>query len=96
MAQGTLNGVESLYLMVGQLQSSVTHIEKRLDSELPDLSAKVEALQRSSRRRRREPRDWTQYLGLSGRELFVWGLVAGLSLTGTLTADQIRSLLLGH
>jgi hypothetical protein len=89
-----LNGAASLYLMIGHLQARADHFETGLN----EVAAKVEKLERSSRRKI-VPRGWMSSLGklgLTGKELIILAIAATMGATGTLTPETFRALLLGH
>jgi hypothetical protein len=88
---GSLNGQASLYLMIGRIQSDVSH----LATGLGVVSEKVQRLERTARRKP-EPRAWIQSLGLSGKELLILGWLAAMGITGTITPEQFQKLLFGH
>jgi hypothetical protein len=88
-----LNGAASLYLMIGRIQSDVSHLATGLDV----VSEKVDKLERNARRKIIPvPRGWMSSLGLTGKELIILALAAGMGVTGTLTPETVRALLLGH
>jgi hypothetical protein len=90
---GNLNGQASLYLMIGRIQSDVSHLATGLNV----VSEKVDKLERNSRRKIIPvPKGWMSSLGLTGKELIILALVAGMGVTGTLTPDMVRAALFGH
>jgi hypothetical protein len=90
---GNLNGSASLYLMIGRIQSDVSH----LATGLGVVSEKVDKLERNARRKIIPvPRGWMSSLGLTGKELLILALVAGMGATGTLTPEMVRAALFGH
>lgn len=89
---GSLNGAASLYLMIGQLQEG----QKHLQSDVHDVSAKVERLDdKVSRlvRKKREPRVWIQSLGITWKQWVLIGVGMGMGLTGTLTPELFQKLI---
>jgi hypothetical protein len=90
---GNLNGSATLYLLIGRIQSDVSH----LATGLGVVSEKVDKLERNARRKIIPvPKGWMSSLGLTGKELIILAFAAGLGATGTLTPETVRALLLGH
>jgi hypothetical protein len=83
-----LNGEASLYLMIGRIQSDVSHLATGLD----DVSAKVDRIERTVRRKR-EPRAFVQSLGISAKQWLLVGLGIGMGLTGTVTPELFQKLI---
>lgn len=92
---GSLNGSATLYLMVGRLQSSVEHLENRLETGLHGLSEEVEELKRTTGLKPPEPKGWIASLGLSGKEVLLLAFALGMGITGTVTPEQFRAILFG-
>jgi hypothetical protein len=88
---GNLNGSATLYLMVGEIRSDVKHLR----SDVQDVSGRVQRLERTARRKP-EPRAWIQSLDISPKQWLLIGLGLGMGVTGTLTPEVFRALLLGH
>jgi hypothetical protein len=92
---GSLNGAASLYLMIGELRQGQRHLESGLQdvrSTVERLDGKVDRLVR----KKREPRAWIQSLDISPKQWLLIGLGLGMGVTGTLTPEVFRTLLLGH
>jgi hypothetical protein len=90
---GRLNGSATLYLLIGRIESDVKHLR----SDVSDVREKVDKLERNARRKIIPvPRGWMSSLGLTGKELIILALAAGMGVTGTLTPETVRALLLGH
>jgi hypothetical protein len=80
--------------MIGGLQSDVKHLEKRLETGLSGVDAKLERMDvKMDRlvRKKRAPRGWIQFSGLTLKELVGLALLAGAGLAGTLTPEQITA-----
>jgi hypothetical protein len=86
-----LNGAASLYLMIGELREG----QKHLATGLQDVSEKVDRLERNARRKK-EPPALLSSLGMTGKEMLILVWLACMGVTGTLTPETFRALLLGH
>jgi hypothetical protein len=85
-----LNGEASLYLMIGRIQSDVSHLATGLDV----VSEKVDKLERNARRKIIPvPRGWIQSLGITGKQWLLVGLGIGMGLTGTVTPELFQKLI---
>jgi hypothetical protein len=87
---GNLNGYPTLYLLVGRIQSDVSHLATGLD----DVREKVDKLERNARRKIIPvPRGWIQSLGITGKQWLLIGLGIGMGLTGTVTPELFQKLI---